>query len=75
MSAAPDSENNQPADNRETVEAPAESLLPERGKASDTGSTADSEASGGGGSPVHAGLSFADQDAQKRPGDGPNARD
>lgn len=75
MSAEPDSENNQHPTDSTTGKAPAEELVPEPGEAGDTGLVADSEASGGDGSPVHAEPTFAEQDAQKHPGDGPNARD
>ncbi|MDQ2851288.1 hypothetical protein V3G39_16910 [Dermatophilaceae bacterium Sec6.4] len=58
-----------------STDAPAERLMADHDEAGDTGYATDSAASGGKGAPVMRGFSFAEQDAMKHPGDGPNARD
>lgn len=55
--------------------APAEELIPGPGEAGDTGLVDDSEAAGGNGATVEGRRGFAQQDADKHPGDGPDARD
>ncbi len=59
----------------EPTDTPAERLIPGAGEAEDTGPVDDSAASASRGAPVHDDRSFAEQDAAKHPGDGPNARD
>ncbi|MBO1753575.1 hypothetical protein [Allobranchiibius sp. CTAmp26] len=61
--------------NHPTPQEPAEQLTPDEGEAGDTGLVADSEASGGSGTVAGDDKSFSQQEEEKRPGDGPAARD
>lgn len=63
------------SDDTNTGPAPVEQLIPAAGEAGDTGLVEDSETAGASGATIPRHRSFAQQDADKRPGDGPNARD